>query len=122
MLMIRLARVGRENKPHFAVVVTEKTNPSSDGNFLERVGFYSPAGKKPELNVKKDRIEYWISKGAKPTETMARLLNKQGFAGMDRFVDLKKRYQIKKKAAEGEAPQGGSAAPAPEKAKEEATV
>lgn len=109
MLTIRLARTGRRNIHTFAIYVTEKTNPVSDGNFLEKVGFYQPAREKPELSFNKERIEHWISKGAQPSETLARLLHKQGFAGMDRFVDLKKRYQDKKKVKGplGGTPSGG---------------
>ena len=95
MLMIRLSRTGRTNSPYYSIVVTEKTNPATDGNFLEKVGTYSPAGANPTFTFEKERILYWISKGAQVSETLARLLNKQGVAGMEKFVDLKKKFQIK---------------------------
>src|SRR5690606_40364431 len=91
MLMIRLSRTGKTNFPYYSIVVTEKTNPANDGNFLEKVGTYSPT--KKALDFEKDRIEHWIKHGARPTETLARLLNKKGMTGMDRFVDLKKRSE-----------------------------
>lgn len=106
MLMIRLSRTGKNNFPYYSIFVTEKTNPSNDGNFLEKVGTYSPT--KETFTFDKERIQYWISKGAQVSETLARLLNKQGVAGMDRFVDLKKKFNKKSdkvaEAAPAEAP------------------
>lgn len=99
MLTIRLSRTGKTNEPHFSVVVTEKSNAAIDGNFLEKVGHYTGTGKTPSLHLEKERINYWISKGAKPSETLARMLHKQGFEGMSRFVDFKKKFQKKPKAA-----------------------
>jgi|CXWL01.1.fsa_nt_gi small subunit ribosomal protein S16 len=112
MLMIRLSRAGRTNLPHYSIVVTEKSNPASDGNFLEKVGVYTPTGKTPVFKFEKERIEYWISKGAHPTETLARLLHKQGLKGMDRFVDLKKKFQIKSGKEASAAAPAAPAAPA----------
>lgn len=111
MLMIRLSRTGKRNAPFYSIVVTEKSNPSSDGNFLEKLGTYSPS--KKNINFKKDRIEHWIKHGARPTETMARLLNKQGFTGMDRFVDFKKQFKKKSDKAPEEASTPAEAASAP---------
>lgn len=96
--MIRLSRTGRNNFPTFSIVVTEKTNPVNDGNFVEKLGHFLPAQEPPVVVVEKARVEYWISKGAKPSETVARLLKKQGMVGMEKFVDFTKKYQRKKKA------------------------
>lgn len=108
--MIRLSRTGKKNAPFYSIVVTEKTNPSNDGNFLEKLGTYSPSTK--NISFKKDRIEHWVKHGARPTETMARLLNKQGFAGMDRFVDLKKQFKKKSDKVPEEASAPAAQAPA----------
>ncbi|MDP2691421.1 MAG: 30S ribosomal protein S16 [bacterium] len=124
MLRIRLSRIGKTNYPHYSVVVTEKTNPAIDGNFLEKLGTYSPVGPTPSFSVDLDRSRHWISKGARPTDTVARLLQKQGLEGMDRFVDFKKQYQIQNEktraaaAAAAEAAAKPAAAPAPESAPE----
>ncbi|GEM_PF-1399550 len=98
MLIIRFSRIGRNNARYFRLIVTEKTNPSAqDGKFVERLGHYSPAGKKPEFVFAKDRVEYWISKGAGVSETAARLFKKNGMNGMEKFVDFSKKYADKKK-------------------------
>lgn len=93
MLMIRLSRTGKKNFAFYNLVVTEKTNPASDGNFLEKLGTYSPT--RDGFSFEKERIEHWIKHGAQVSETVARLLDKQGMAGMDRFVDLKRKFTKK---------------------------
>ena len=72
MLTIRFLRVGKKNQPAFRIVVTEKTNPPRGGRFLEVVGFYNPLTK--ERNLKQERIKYWISVGAKPSDRVHNLL------------------------------------------------
>ena len=103
--MIRLSRTGKTNSPHFSIVVTEKSNAAIDGNILEKVGHYSPS--KKTFTYDQPRILHWISKGAGVSETLARMLHKKGFEGMDRFVDLKKKFQTKSDK------QPEAAAPAP---------
>ncbi|MFH0912361.1 MAG: 30S ribosomal protein S16 [Patescibacteria group bacterium] len=78
MLVIRLSRKGRRNFPMYRITVAENSMPT-DGKFVEVVGSYSPTAADQPLVVQKDRVEYWISKGAKPTNTVSKLLNKQGF-------------------------------------------
>lgn len=72
MLRIRLLRVGKKNQPIFRIVVTEKTNPPRGGRFLEILGFYNPISK--EKSLKQDRIKYWLSVGAQPSDTVHNLL------------------------------------------------
>jgi small subunit ribosomal protein S16 len=72
MLVIRLFRAGKTNQPFFKIVVTDKKNPPRGGRFLEEVGFLNPITK--EKSLKEDRIKYWISVGAKPSETVYNLL------------------------------------------------
>jgi len=76
MLVIRLFRVGKKNQPSFKIVVTEKKNPPRGGRFVEQVGFYNPLTKEKVLN--KERIQYWLSKGAQPSDTIHNLLVKEG--------------------------------------------
>lgn len=75
MVKIRLSRKGRKKIPFYRIVVID-SKKARDGKFIERVGHYDPRSK--ELNLKRDRIEYWISKGAQPTNTVAKLIAKEG--------------------------------------------
>jgi len=68
MLTIRLTRKGKKNQPFFRVVVIDKRRSSKGGRAVEDLGYVDPLGKRK--NFKKDRILYWISKGAKPTPTI----------------------------------------------------
>jgi small subunit ribosomal protein S16 len=72
---IRLRREGAKNRPYYKVVVTDSRSPR-DGKFIELIGTYDP--KKPGQNstIKLDRAEYWISKGAQPSDTVRSLIKK----------------------------------------------
>lgn len=72
---IRLARHGTKKKPFYRVVVTDQEN-KRDGRFIEVVGTYDPREKENKVSFKQDRIQYWISKGAQPSETVGILLKK----------------------------------------------
>lgn len=73
MLAIRLSRKGRKGRPFYRVVVAEKTAPR-DGRFVEIVGYYNPVPDPDVIVLKKDRIAYWIQKGAQPTEAVRKLV------------------------------------------------
>jgi small subunit ribosomal protein S16 len=73
MLMIRLARFGAKKKPTYRVVVIEKER-ARDGRSLEVVGFYNPVSNPATVRLDHERINYWIKSGAKPSDTVARLL------------------------------------------------
>jgi small subunit ribosomal protein S16 len=72
---IRLRREGAKNRPYYKVVVADKRSPR-DGKFIEIIGAYDP--KKPDNNstLNVDRVEYWISKGAQPPDTVRSLIKK----------------------------------------------
>ena len=72
MLKIRLQRVGRINSPSYRVIVAEHARGPKTGNFVEVVGTYDPKTKVRSLNT--DRIKYWISVGAQPSDTMHNML------------------------------------------------
>ena len=74
---IRLKRFGTKKKVHWRVVVADAKMPR-DGRFIEEVGFYDPRKTPARIELKVERIKNWISKGAKPTETVQSLLKKQG--------------------------------------------
>ncbi|MGB5246391.1 MAG: 30S ribosomal protein S16 [Woeseia sp.] len=75
MVSIRLSRAGAKKRPFYHLVVTDSRN-RRDGRYIERVGFFNPVGTEREENLRIDveRIDYWISKGAQPSERVAGLL------------------------------------------------
>ena len=73
---IRLKRFGTKNKAYWRVVVADAKMPR-DGRFIEEVGHYDPYRNPARVVLKMDRIQNWISKGAKPTETVQSLIKKQ---------------------------------------------
>jgi small subunit ribosomal protein S16 len=72
MLTIRLTRKGKKNQPFFRVVLVDKRKSSKGGRSLEDLGYKNPLTKK--VSLKKERILYWISKGAQPSESIHNLL------------------------------------------------
>ena len=72
---IRLRREGAKNRPYYKVVVADSRSPR-DGKFIEVIGTYDPkkAGHNSSLNV--ERAEFWISKGAQPSDTVRSLIKK----------------------------------------------
>ncbi len=74
MLAIRLMRMGAKKKPSYRIVVKEKLS-KRDGAYLENLGTYNPIGKEGiELKLNSERVQYWLGKGAQPTETVSRLI------------------------------------------------
>lgn len=75
MLAIRLRKVGSKKRPYFRVVVIEGTNPR-DGSFVEVLGNYNPRSKPAKVVVDRERLQYWIGKGARPSDTVRTLVAK----------------------------------------------
>jgi small subunit ribosomal protein S16 len=73
--MIRLARVGARKQPYYRVVVIEKAR-ARNGRALEVVGTYNPRTTPTSIDLKRERIEYWRSKGAQLSERVSKLLSK----------------------------------------------
>ncbi len=75
MVTIRLARGGAKKRPFYKIVVADRRR-ALGGNFIEHVGFYNPlaTAKEEKLRVNQERVAYWMSKGAQPTERVAALL------------------------------------------------
>ncbi len=112
MLVIRFFRQGKKNQPFYKIVVTEKTRPPRAGRFVEEVGFYNPKTK--EKGLKGERIKYWISVGAQPSDTVYNLLISE------KIIEGKKRPQHKKSKKEKPAEEKPAETPvAPELAKPE---
>ncbi|OIP80879.1 30S ribosomal protein S16 [Candidatus Peregrinibacteria bacterium CG22_combo_CG10-13_8_21_14_all_44_10] len=102
MLRIRLTRTGKTNRPSYRIVVAEHTSPIK-GKFIEVLGFYNPIENPKQLEFKEDRIKYWISVGAQPTDTVASLLKSKGMADMDKYIAPRDKKR-KGKGPEEEAP------------------
>lgn len=77
MLKIRLKRTGRKGQPHYRVVISEASRPR-DGKTVEEIGYYNPRERPAIFQIDKERAEYWLSKGAQPTDTVAQYFVKEG--------------------------------------------
>ena len=73
MLAIRMRRVGSKRRPFFRVVVAEST-AARDGSFVEVLGHYYPRTKPAKVDVNRARVDYWLSKGARPSDTVRTLI------------------------------------------------
>ena|SRR5579885_1511541 len=74
---LRLRRTGRKKQPTFRIVVADSRSPR-DGKFIEVVGQYMPRQGEQALNLKSDRVNYWLDSGAQPTDTVRSLLRRAG--------------------------------------------
>ncbi len=93
MLKIKLSRKGKKNQPFFRLIILEQAKDPM-GDFLEDLGYYNPLTKKSSF--KSERINYWISQGAKPTDSVNNLLISQGIIKGEK-INVFKISQKKKK-------------------------
>ena len=77
MVRISLRRQGAKKQATYRVVVADQRSPR-DGRILENIGFYNPTTDPETFQIDAERATYWLSKGAQPSEGVARLLKKQG--------------------------------------------
>ena len=124
VLVIRLRRTGRKKQTTYSVVVAEKAR-AVKGKFLEKVGSFNPTVNPKEFTYDLDRITHWVKNGAKPSDTLASLLKRDGVKDMDKFIGTrdKKRKRTKELPEKAEAPAAAPEASAEEpkeEAKEEA--
>lgn len=75
MLMIRLSRRGAPKKPTYRIVVIEKDR-ARDGRSVEVVGTFNPRSNPQAIEMKKDRVDYWVSKGAQMSDRVKKLYDK----------------------------------------------
>lgn len=87
---IRLARMGRTNRPFYRIGVFD-ARTRRDGRAIEYIGYYDPINAKAGTSVKEDRARHWLSVGAQPTETVASIFRGHG-------VELPVKKKAKKKA------------------------
>ena len=73
MLAIKLMRTGAKKSPSYRVVVKEKQS-KRDGAYLENLGTYNPTRNPAEIKLNLTRVNYWLEKGAQPTDTVSRLI------------------------------------------------
>ena len=123
-LKIRLARGGAKKRPFYRIVVAESSMPR-DGRFVERVGTYNPMLPKEHddrLVIKDERIKYWLSKGAQPTDRVHKMLAGVGLMPAFAYRDQPKKSAPGAKRLEREEEAAAAAAAAAETAAEEAAA
>ena len=76
MVKIRLQREGKKKAPFYHIVVADSRSPR-DGKIIEQIGTYNPMVEPSEVKVDKEKVEKWIKNGAKPTDTVKRLIEKE---------------------------------------------
>ena len=119
-----MSRGGAKKRPFYKIVIADSRRPR-DGKFIEKVGFFNPLlpkDKKERLNLDTDRIKYWLSQGAQPSDRVARFLGQENIIPMPAQKNNpikakpKKKAQEKLKAAEEakKAAEAAAAAPAAE--------
>jgi len=79
-LVIRLRKLGARHKPFFRIAVTEAAT-ARDGRFLEELGWYDPKKKGLNSKINVERVQHWLSNGAKPSETVRTILKRHGLLG-----------------------------------------
>ena len=128
-MKIRLARGGSKKRPFYRIVAADSRMPR-DGRYIEKLGTYNPLlPKDSEERVKMDmeRVQYWLSQGAQPTDRISRMLEAAGILEKKERANMKKAVPGKKaqeraeeKAAKAAAAAEAAAAPAEEAPAEEA--
>ena len=134
-MKIRLARGGSKKRPHYAIVAADSRMPR-DGRFIEKLGTYAPMLPKDSedrVKMNMERVQYWMSKGAQPTDRVSRMLEAAGVIPKKDRANLKKgtpgkaaqaraEEKAAKKAAADEAANAPAEAPAEEAPAEEAAA
>ena len=91
---IRLRRTGRKKQPTYRIVIADSRSPR-DGKFIEVIGQYAPRQGEQALNLKNDRVNYWLDSGAQPTDTVRSLLRKAGVLKQRHETRLASKLQAK---------------------------
>jgi small subunit ribosomal protein S16 len=85
---IRLRRAGKRSRAFYHIVVAESSHPR-DGRFIEKLGYYDPVPNPAVVEFKTDRAVYWLSKGARPSDTVNQLFKKKGIKAFERKPKVK---------------------------------
>ncbi len=119
---IRLARGGAKKRPYYRIVVADSRAPR-DGRYIERIGSYNPMLAKDDekrVVLQKDRIEYWLSKGAQPSKKVVTFLNAENIGQDNKVVKLLNARQAARVELKREEIEAKKKAEAEKKAAEEA--
>ena len=81
MVKIRLARGGAKKKPYYRIVVQD-IRAKRDGKFIEHIGFYDPMVQENRFGIDSERVQYWLSVGAQPTDRVRKLMKKAEVLGV----------------------------------------
>ena len=122
MLKIRLSMGGVKKRPIYKIVVADSRFPR-DGRFIERIGYFNPLlpkNKKERISVEEERVKHWISKGAKPTTRVSRILGELNLMPMPKKGNNPKKAIPKKERNKKEEPKKEAAPAKPEEKKPEA--
>jgi small subunit ribosomal protein S16 len=119
VLRIRLRRVGLKKQPSYRMVIAENEWPR-DGRFLEIVGRYNPRTNPETVEVNEERMYHWLKNGARPTESMAKILTKQGTMG--RFERVQKGEDLQAVLAEAQTAAETARANTPRRTKPDTVV
>lgn len=84
---LRLKRMGAKKRPFYRIVVSDSRSPR-DGRNIEEIGTYDPQKETEKINIKEDRVLYWLQTGAQPTDTVRSILSNVGV--MKKFHEQKK--------------------------------
>ncbi|MBT7736312.1 30S ribosomal protein S16, partial [Candidatus Peregrinibacteria bacterium] len=95
MLKIRLSRAGKKAQPSYKVVVQEHSQ-AVKGKFIEQLGIFRPTDDPKVFTVDVDRVKYWISVGAQPSDRVAVLLKNEGLDGMEKYIGPRNKQKKKK--------------------------
>ena len=123
MLTIRLSRTGAKKRPFFHITVADSRMPR-DGRFIEKVGYFNPIakGKEIRLEVNKERVDYWLTQGAKVSDRVLTLFKENDETDEDKAKKIEKKEKKRlRKAAKKEAVKKEKESTAEEAPAEEAT-
>jgi small subunit ribosomal protein S16 len=103
MVRIRLTRIGSKKQPSYRIVVSD-VRKARDSDYIENIGWYNPRTRPASEVVQEDRVLYWLSVGAQPSDSVARILKRTGT--LDRYTRLKAGEAMETLVKEAEATRG----------------
>lgn len=112
MVVLRLSRFGKKNHATFRIIVSDKQKDTK-GRYLELLGSYDPHQTPTQINLKEDRVKYWLSVGAQPSSTVHNLLVEKGVLAGPKLQVAKAKKVEASAAAEQPAPAATPATEAP---------
>ena len=121
MLRIRLRRTGQKHQPSYRVVVADRNSPR-DGRFVEILGHYNPRTEPTSFVVNEERVRHWLSHGAQPSETVHRLLHRNGLIEAEPPKRPTRPSRAEREAAAAKAAEEAAAAEASAAAEAEAAT